>query len=186
VDNAERLGQALRREQIEFFVDDIRPFEADPNFPHRSRHPAPACSSAAPGTRCWPRTACRPTTCSPTRWPAPANPGVRKRLANLSGRNDFTPHLQTEHLAVLRSVVLASDAVGSASEEAVAEDLAAGTLVRLHWRNLPPGLEVLSVRCGVVSRSGYRLSPAARAMIETLVSLDAPLPATAAIDNLLA
>ncbi|NQD59170.1 LysR family transcriptional regulator, partial [Pseudomonas sp. CM25] len=82
-------------------------------------------------------------------------------------------------LAILRSVVQASDAIGTASEEAVAEDLASGKLVRLHWRNLPPALEVLSVRCGVVSRSGYRLSPAARAMIETLVGLDAPMQAAA-------
>ena len=72
-----------------------------------------------------------------------------------------------------------SDAIGTASEEAVADDLAAGNLVRLHWRNLPPALEVLSVRCGVVSRSGYRLSPAARAMIETLVGLDMPVRAAA-------
>ncbi|WP_256576230.1 LysR substrate-binding domain-containing protein [Pseudomonas sp. SID14000] len=96
-----------------------------------------------------------------------------------SAADDFTPHLQTEHLAVLRSVVQASDAIGSASEEAVAEDLASGRLVRLHWRNLPPALEVLSVRCGVVSRSGYRLSPAARAMIETLMGLDRPVRSAA-------
>jgi hypothetical protein len=32
-------------------------------------------------------------------------------------------------------VVQASDAIGTASEEAVADDLANGSLVRLHWRN---------------------------------------------------
>ncbi|MCO7566339.1 LysR family transcriptional regulator [Pseudomonas sp. S 311-6] len=173
VDNAERLGQALRREQIEFFVDDIRPFEADPNFHTEPLTPRPGLFFCRPGHPLLAKDSL--STNDLFAYPLASAllvPGVRKRLANLSGRNDFTPHLQTEHLAVLRSVVLASDAIGSASEEAVAEDLATGRLVRLHWRNLPPGLEVLSVRCGVVSRSGYRLSPAARAMIETLLQLD--------------
>ncbi|MFO3722164.1 LysR family transcriptional regulator [Pseudomonas sp. HLMP] len=173
VDNAERLGQALRREQIEFFVDDIRPFEADPNFHTEPLTPRPGLFFCRPGHPLLAKDSL--STNDLFAYPLASAllvPGVRKRLANLSGRNDFTPHLQTEHLAVLRSVVLASDAIGSASEEAVAEDLATGRLVRLHWRNLPPGLEVLSVRCGVVSRSGYRLSPAARAMIETLLQID--------------
>ncbi|WP_252090702.1 LysR family transcriptional regulator [Pseudomonas sp. MWU13-3659] len=182
VDNAERLGQALRREQIEFFVDDIRPFEADPNFHTEPLKPRPGLFFCRPEHPLLAKDSL--STNDLFAYPlasALLAPGVRKRLANLSGRNDFTPHLQTEHLAVLRSVVLASDAIGTASEEAVSEDLAAGRLVRLHWRNVPPGLEVLSVRCGVVSRSGYRLSPAARAMIDTLISLDAaPSPAGAA------
>ena len=180
VDNAERLGQALRREQIEFFVDDIRPFEADPNFHTEPLTPRPGLFFCRPGHPLLAKDSL--STNDLFAYPlasALLAPGVRKRLANLSGRSDFIPHLQTEHLEVLRSVVLASDAVGTASEEAVAEDLASGRLVRLHWRNLPSALEVLSVRCGVVSRSGYRLSPAARAMIETLVGLDAPLRAAA-------
>lgn len=181
VDNAERLGQALRREQIEFFVDDVRTFEADPNFHTEPLTPRPGLFFCRPGHPLLAKDSL--STNDLFAYPlasALLAPGVRKRLANLSGRSDFTPHLQTEHLAVLRSVVLASDAIGTASEEAVAEDLAVGDLVRLHWRNLPPGLEVLSVRCGVISRSGYRLSPAARAMIDTLVSLDAaPSPAEA-------
>jgi DNA-binding transcriptional LysR family regulator len=180
VDNTERLGQALRREQIEFFVDDIRPFEADANFHTEPLSPRPGLFFCRQGHPLLAKDSL--STNDLFSYPLASGllaPGVRKRLANLSGRNDFTPHLQTEHLAVLRSVVQASDAIGTASEEAVAEDLAAGRLVRLHWRNLPPALEVLSVRCGVVSRSGYRLSPAARAMIETLVGLDAPMRAAA-------
>ena len=180
VDNAERLGQALRREQIEFFVDDVRPFEADPNFHTEALSPRPGLFFCRPGHPLLAKDSL--STNDLFSYPlasALLAPGVRKRLANLSGRSDFTPHLQTEHLAVLRSVVQASDAIGTASEEAVAEDLASGRLVRLHWRNLPPALEVLSVRCGVVSRSGYRLSPAARAMIETLVGLDMPVRAAA-------
>jgi hypothetical protein len=37
---------------------------------------------------------------------------------------------------------------------------------------LPQNLESMNARCGIVSRTGFRLSPAARALIETLVAVD--------------
>ena len=70
VDNWEKLSRALLREEIEFFVADIRDFEADPNFQTRPLTRA-AGSSAVRNIRCWARTACPPTTCSTTRWPRP-------------------------------------------------------------------------------------------------------------------
>jgi hypothetical protein len=69
-------------------------------------------------------------------------------------------------------VVLQSNAIGVGTEEAFVEDIAKGSLVLLHWRNLPQNLESMNARCGIVSRTGFRLSPAARAMIETLVAVD--------------
>ena len=101
VDNAERLGQALRREQIEFFVDDIRPFEADPNFHTEPLSPRPGLFFCRPGHPLLAKDSL--STNDLFTYPlasALLAPGVRKRLANLSGRSDFTPHLQTEHLAV--------------------------------------------------------------------------------------
>ena len=71
VDNWEKLSRALLREEIEFFVADIRDFEADPNFQTRPLTRAAASSSAVRNIRCWARTACPPTTCSTTRWPRP-------------------------------------------------------------------------------------------------------------------
>ena len=53
---------------------------------------------------------------------------------------------------------------------AAMQDMDVGEL--LHWRNLPQNLESLNARCGIVSRTGFRLSPAAKAMIETLVAVD--------------
>ncbi len=69
-------------------------------------------------------------------------------------------------------IVLQSNAIGVGTEEAFVEDIAQGSLVLLHWRNLPQNIESMNARCGIVSRSGFRLSPAARAMIETLVAVD--------------
>jgi DNA-binding transcriptional LysR family regulator len=98
--------------------------------------------------------------------------GTRKLLANLSGRMDFSPSIHTEHFPALVKIVLQSNAIGVGTEEAFAEDIAKGELVLLHWRNLPQNLESLNARCGIVSRTGFRLSPAAKAMIETLVAVD--------------
>jgi len=69
-------------------------------------------------------------------------------------------------------VVLQSNAIGVGTEEAFVEDIAQGSLALLHWRNLPQNIESMNARCGIVSRTGFRLSPAARAMIETLVAVD--------------
>jgi hypothetical protein len=44
----------------------------------------------------------------------------------------------------------------------------------LHWRNVPHSLDSLNNRCGIISRTGFRLSPAAKAMIETLITVDTP------------
>jgi DNA-binding transcriptional LysR family regulator len=85
---------------------------------------------------------------------------------------DFSPSIQTEHFPALVKIVLQSNAIGVGTEEAFAEDIAQGSLVLLHWRNLPQNMETMSARCGIVSRTGSRLSPAAKAMIETLVEVD--------------
>ena len=74
VDNWETLSRRLSREEIEFFIADIRQFEADPNFQTRALTPNAGCFSAVLGTRCWPRTACPPTTCSTTRWRRRSSP----------------------------------------------------------------------------------------------------------------
>ena len=69
-------------------------------------------------------------------------------------------------------IVRQTDAIGIASDETLRPYLQRGELQPLQWRNLPQNLDSLSARCGIISRSGYRLSAAAKAMIETLVELD--------------
>ena len=182
VDNAERLGQALRREQIEFFVDDIRPFEADPNFQTLALTPRRGLFFCRPGHPLLAKDSLSTNDMfdyplATTQLPA----GIRKSLANLSGRSDFSPSIETEHVPALLKIVLQSNAIGVASAEEITDD----SVALLHWRNLPPHLESLSTRCGIVTRTGYRLSPAARALIDILQTLDqppqpAPTPATPA------
>ena len=173
VDNWEKLGRSLSREEIEFFIADVRHFEADPNFQTqaltprrmaffcRAGHPLLAKESLSTNDMFdYPLA----TTLIP--------PGIRKLLANPSGRTDFSPNIETEHFPALVKIVLQSDAIGVGTQEALAEDLAKGSLVLLHWRNLPHTLESLNHRCGVISRAGVRLSPAAKVLIEALLAVE--------------
>ncbi|MCY1285947.1 hypothetical protein D9M70_349050 [compost metagenome] len=99
-------------------------------------------------------------------------PGVRKVLANLSGHVDFTPSIQSENYPALERIVRQTDAIGIGAAEAFLPAVERGELAQLQWRNLPQNLDHMFARCGIVSRTGFRLSPAARAMIETLIEVD--------------
>ncbi|EIK98411.1 LysR family transcriptional regulator [Pseudomonas sp. M47T1] len=173
VNNWEKLSRALSREEIEFFIADIRHFEADPNFQTQPLTPKRGAFFCRPGHPLLAKESL--STNDMFDYPLAATlipPGIRKLLANLSGKTDFSPHIETEHMPSLVKIVLDSDAIGLCTEEGFDEDGGARQLVRLHWRNLPQNLESLSARCGIVSRMGYRLSPAARAMIDTIVQID--------------
>ncbi|MFJ4371991.1 LysR family transcriptional regulator [Pseudomonas japonica] len=177
VDHWENLSRALNREDIEFFIADIRHFEADPSFQTQPLTPRRGLFFCRPGHPLLAKDSLSTNDLFEYPLATPQIlPGARKLLANLSGKTDFSPQVQTEHLPTLLKVVLDSEAIGIGPEEAFAAEIAAGALVELHWRNLPVNPESLNARCGIVSRAGYRLSPAARAMIEILVSLDQPAP----------
>jgi DNA-binding transcriptional LysR family regulator len=173
VDNWEKLSRALSREEIEFFIADIRHFESDPNFQTQALTPKRGVFFCRPGHPLLAKESL--STNDMFDYPLATTmipPGIRKLLANLSGRVDFSPTIETEHFPALVKVVLQSNAIGVGTQEAFIEDIAQGSLVQLHWRNLPQNIESMNARCGIVSRTGFRLSPAARAMIETLVAVD--------------
>ena len=173
VDNWEKLSRALSREEIEFFIADIRHFEADPNFQTQALTSKRGVFFCRPGHPLLAKESL--STNDMFDYPLATTliaPGIRKLLANLSGRMDFTPSIETEHFPALMKIVLQSNAIGVGTQEAFVEEIAKGSLALLHWRNLPQNIDTLNTRCAIVSRTGYRLSPAARAMIETLVAVD--------------
>lgn len=173
VANWEKLSRSLAREEIEFFIADIRHFEADPNFHTQALTPKRGVFFCRPGHPLLEKESL--STNDMFDYPLASTllpPGFRKLLATASGRGDFTPGIQTDHFPSLAKIVRQTDAIGISSEESFLNDVPPGALVRLQWRNL--SLEQLGAgaRCGIVSRAGFRLSPAARAMIEAIVSLD--------------
>lgn len=173
VDNWEKLSRSLNREEIEFFIADIRHFEADPNYQTQPLTPKRGVFFCRPGHPLLAKESL--STNDMFDYPLATTlipPGIRKLLANLSGRIDFSPTIETEHFPALVKIVRQSNAIGVGTAEAFAEDIAQGSLALLHWRNMPQNIDSLNARCGIVSRSGFRLSPAARKMIEVLVEVD--------------
>jgi DNA-binding transcriptional LysR family regulator len=175
VDNWEKLGRSLNREEIEFFIADVRHFEADPNFQTQALAPRRSVFFCRAGHPLLAKDSLSTNDLFgyPLATPLIA-PGIRKLLANLSGRIDFAPAIELEQFAALATIVRQSDAIGLGAEEAFVEAFASGQLQVLHWRNLPHALDSLSNRCGVISRAGVRLSPAAKALIETLLAVENP------------
>ncbi|MNH44156.1 hypothetical protein D3C79_1062360 [compost metagenome] len=68
-----------------------------------------------------------------------------------------------------------SDAVGLATEEALSEWVACGEIALLSFVDIDTGDPELQLRYGIVSRAGATLTPAAQAMIETILSVDQQL-----------
>ena len=173
VDNGERLSRSLNRDEIEFFVGDLRPFEADPHFQTQALTPRRGVFFCRAGHPLLAKDSL--STNDMFTYPlatAQLPPGTRKLLANLSGRTDFSPAIQTEHFPALVEIVRRSDAIGMGTEAGFLEESARAPLMRLHWRNLAPNIDSLRSHCAIVSRAGYRLSPAARAMVDRLVAQD--------------
>jgi DNA-binding transcriptional LysR family regulator len=175
VENWEKLGRSLNRDEIEFFIADVRHFEADPNFQTQALTPRRTVFFCRAGHPLLAKDSLSTNDLFdyPLATPLIA-PGIRKLLANLSGRIDFAPAIELEQFAALASIVRQSDAVGLGAEEAFIDGFASGELRVLHWRNLPHALDSLNNRCGVISRAGVRLSPAAKALIETLQAVENP------------
>ena len=173
VDNWEKLGRSLSREEIEFFIADVRHFEADPNFQTQALTPRRTVFFCRAGHPLLAKDSLSTNDLFgyPLATPLIA-PGIRKLLANLSGRIDFAPAIELEQFAALATIVSQSDAIGLGAEEAFVEAFASGTLQVLHWRNVPHALDSLNNRCGIISRAGVRLSPAAKALIETLLAVE--------------
>ncbi|WP_137970990.1 LysR family transcriptional regulator [Pseudomonas sp. F(2018)] len=181
VNNWENLSRSLGRDEIEFFIADIRHFEADPSVQTQALRPRPGLFFCRPGHPLLAKESLSTNDLfdyplAATRIPM----GARKVLANLSGKTDFAVHLECEHFSLLEELVQRSDAIGIATVEAVSDRVQRGELVQLHLRNLPSNLDSLSARCGIVTRTGFRLSPAAKAMIELLTDLDGQRTETAA------
>ncbi|WXL27433.1 LysR family transcriptional regulator [Ectopseudomonas mendocina] len=173
VDNWESLSRSLNRDEIEFFIADVRHFESDPSLQTRLLRPRGGLFFCRPGHPLLEKES--QSTNDLFDYPLAASrlpAGVHKALANLSGKTRLEQHVECEYFPLLLELARNSNTIGLSTQEAMLEYLARGEFVQLHLRNLPSDLESLKAHCGIVSRAGYRLSPAANAMIELLVKLD--------------
>ncbi|WP_437881439.1 LysR family transcriptional regulator [Pseudomonas sp. LRF_L74] len=179
VNNWENLGRSLMRNEIEFFIADIRQFQSDPNFQTHALTPRPAVFFCRSGHPLQDKESL--STNDLFEYPLAAirlGIGTRKALANLSGKASFEQHIECEHIPLLEQIVRNTNAIGLGPLEAVRDAVGKGELIQLQLRNLPNSY-ALQAHCGVVTRTGYRLSPAARAMIDLVKERDQNLAAAA-------
>jgi DNA-binding transcriptional LysR family regulator len=182
VNNWEHLSRSLGRDEIEFFIADVRHFESDPSVQTRLLRPRSGVFFCRPEHPLLAKESLSTNDLfdyplASSRLPL----GVHKVLANLSGKTHLEQHVECEHFPLLQELVRHSNTIALCTQEAMSDALAKGEFVQLHLRNLPADLDSLKARCGIVSRAGYRLSPAAQALIDLLLEHDQlPLCAEAA------
>ncbi|MFQ6575980.1 LysR family transcriptional regulator [Pseudomonas sp. UM16] len=172
----EQLGIWLKEQQIEFFVADSRYFKDDPRYhvqvlrPRRGRF---FCRAGHPLLDRGPLKLADllDYPISGTRIP----PMIRKILARTQGVEDFITSVECAQFDAIRRVVMRSDAVGLATEEALNEWVAAAEIKLLSFVDIDTGDPELQLRYGIVRRAGATLTPAAQAMIETILSVDQQL-----------
>jgi DNA-binding transcriptional LysR family regulator len=169
----EQLALWLREQQIEFLVADSRYFTGDPQYqvqllrPRRGRffcridHPLANRQDLS-------LRALLDYAVVGTRIP----PMIRKILADVQGEPDFNPSVECAQFDAICRVVRRSDAVGIATMEALAEQVDQGLIRLLDFVDVPSDDPGLLLHYGIVSRVGYSLTPAARAMVEAIMQVD--------------
>jgi len=173
VDDWQSLNKRLLTEEFEFFVADTRQFEADPEYHTQRLRPRKwhfCCRAGHPLAKL-------PSVTGEQLFQYPLAvtirpPNLRKVMADLSCRPDFTPSVECENSHSLLSVVQHSNAIGTVGAYSDTFLNANGNLVLLKIEGLTEEQDELHTRYGIVCRAGYRLSPLARAMIEVIVQTD--------------
>lgn len=172
VDNWQELNRRLVNEEIEFFVADTRQFEADPQYRVHKLKPQQwhfCCRSGHPLT-----TEPLVRLCDLFDYPLATTfrpPNIRKVLVESSGRPDFSPSVECEHGYAMFNVLLHSDAIGIASPVNLDPFISQGSLVLLQVVDLGE-MEERFTRYGIVSRTGYSLSPLAQKLVDAIIASD--------------
>ncbi|SDT27959.1 DNA-binding transcriptional regulator, LysR family [Pseudomonas sp. Z003-0.4C(8344-21)] len=172
----QQLALWLREQQIEFLIADARYFVSDPQYEVQLLRTRPGgffCRAGHPlaGQQRLQLRALLDYPVVGTRIP----PMIRKVLADLLGEADFNPSVECAQFDAIQRVVLRSDAIGLATLEALREQIDQGLIHLLDFIDVPRNDSALQLSYGIVSRAGYSLSPAARAMIEAILSVDQQL-----------
>lgn len=167
-DSGHVLRRCLGRDDIEFFIADIRPYEAEADLQTRPLRVQQASFFCRPGHPLLDRDSLSTNDLFAHPIATPRLPPVlHKTLAHLSGRAHFEPQLECEDLGLIVDLVRHTDTLGLGAREAVQGALDRGELETLHLRNVPPA--ALQLHDGIVSRTGYRLSAAAQALVDLLL-----------------
>ncbi|WP_322846679.1 LysR family transcriptional regulator [Pseudomonas sp. B33.4] len=169
----QQLSLWLREQQIEFLIADARYFVGDPQYHVHLLRTRPGrffCRAGHPlaGQQQLKLRALLDYPVVGTRIP----PMIRKILADILGEPDFNPSVECAQFDAIQRVVLRSDAIGLATLEALREQVDQGLIHLLDFIDVPRNDPALQLGYGIVSRVGYSMTPAARAMVEAILTVD--------------
>ncbi|MGY1891762.1 LysR family transcriptional regulator [Pseudomonas jessenii] len=169
----QQLSLWLREQQIEFLIADARYFVGDPQYHVHMLRTRPGrffCRAGHPlaGQQQLKLRALLDYPVVGTRIP----PMIRKILADILGEPDFNPSVECAQFDAIQRVVLRSDAIGLATLEALREQVDQGLIHLLDFIDVPRNDPALQLGYGIVSRVGYSMTPAARAMVEAILTVD--------------
>jgi DNA-binding transcriptional LysR family regulator len=171
VNNWQHLAERLRQEKIDLFVAEIRDVPADPDltitplarqsggFYCRAGHPLLAQRDLQP-------PALLPYGLASVRLPKAMVESFAAVLGMPPGRSPPLA-LECDDVATLKRVAISTDTILGCTHPAVAAELAAGSLVQLPLRGLPP----LYAQMGLVSLVGRSHSPAGQFVVEQFQAL---------------
>ena len=169
----QQLSLWLREQQIEFLVADARYFVGDPQYQVQLLRTRPGrffCRAGHPlaGQQNLKLRALLDYPVVGTRIP----PMIRKILADILGEPDFNPSVECAQFDAIQRVVLRSDAIGLATLEALRDQFNQGLIRFLDFIDVPREDPALQLGYGIVTRVGYSMTPAARAMVEAILTVD--------------
>lgn len=169
----QQLSLWLREQQIEFLVADARYFIGDPQYHVQLLRPRPGqffCRANHPlaSQSDLQLRALLDYPVVSTRTP----PMIRKVLADVLDKPDFNPSVECAQFDAIQRVVLRSNAVGLATLEALREQVDQGLIHLLEFIDVPRDDPALQLCYGIVTRVGYSTTPAARAMVEAILTVD--------------
>lgn len=168
VNNWMFLSQNLKSELLDFFVADVRDLPVNPDFEIsmlarqfggfyvRGDHPLLTEKSLTP-------EAILPFGIATVRLPRPIQSALTN-LLGVAGDAVLPIALECDDVALLKQTAMATDTVLVMTHATVVHELAAGTLVLLPLKDLPP----LHTAMGIVSLKGRSHSPIALHVIDRL------------------
>ncbi|KAF1070515.1 MAG: HTH-type transcriptional regulator GbpR [Pseudomonas citronellolis] len=174
VDNPDHLKQLLDNGDVEFVVADLRHMETSKGYVTRALRPRRFqlfCRRGHPLLRGQPprfsELADYALGCSSL----PAE--LRVLLSERAGRAALPINLECKHSDVLLQMVVASDLIGIAAEDLVAQVQASGAVQVLEFADAPQGLALGGTCFGVAHRADRQLSALAERLIDSIARIDA-------------
>ena len=168
----------LRDEEIEFFVADTRDISPDHDItitPLCRQHGPFLCRAGHPLLK---KKTVKPADLRPYSFASLMLPqsfkAVLRKVLDMEPGAPLPIALECDNIQVLKQMTMSHDVVLLATEASAAEEIAAGKLIPMYLKDMPP----MYAQMGIVQLAGRSLSPGAKLAVEELRNIAGTLPGT--------